>query len=777
MTGTTSTVTPSAPWVGQRRLRVEDARLVTGRGRFVESLPGAGVLEAVLVRSPLAHARILGIDADAARALPGVVAVWDAAMLGVPDQGAPGDVEETLSTPTLAREVVRYVGDPVVLVVAETLAVAFDAAERVVVDYDPLPAIADPRRAAEPDAPVLFAELGTNVVFEDAKGDPDPLAGAEVVVTGRYVNQRVAPVSMEPNAALAMPGDGRLTLWLSTRAPFRVRDVIADTLGRPRDSVRVIVPDVGGAFGAKFLCPPGFLATAKAAVELGRPVRWVETRSESMLAMNHGRGHLQEVTVGATRDGVITGLRVDVIGDCGAYPTMPGVHMPSRSYFMGCGVYRIPRVGFRQRSVVTNTTPIGPYRGAGRPEAAALVERTVDLLAAELGMDPVEVRRRNLLAPDAFPYTTPTGAVYDSGDYARALDDALALAGYDALRAEQRARRERGDDRLLGIGVSTYVEVTAGISTEYARIEVGTDGTVEAHSGSTAHGQGHETAFAQIVSGLLHVPFEAVRVVHSDTDRVAQGGGTGGSRSLQIGGSGLLRAAEEVVAKARRLVAHVLEAAEEDVELSAGGRLGVRGSPDTALDWAQVAALAQDPTRLPEGMEPGLSAALVFDQGAPSFPSGAHVAVVEVDTATGRVELVRHVAADDCGQVLNPLLVDGQMLGGMAQGVSQALYELFPYDDDGNPLTGNLASYVVPSAADLPAFEMLRPQTPSPLNPLGAKGAGESATIGATPAVQNAVVDALSHVGVRHVDMPASPERIWRLLREAGVAAAGAPPA
>ncbi|QBI20571.1 xanthine dehydrogenase family protein molybdopterin-binding subunit [Egibacter rhizosphaerae] len=748
--------------------RREDARFITGRARYVENLdvPGAGWAQ--FVRSPVAHARLGEIDTAEAAAMPGVLAVHHAGDLDLPDLPAP-DGLTTLDRPVLARDVVRFVGEAVAIVVAESRAAAEDAAELVMVDYEPLESVTDPEDALAEDAPVLFPGHGTNLVVERDDGDEDPLADAELVVEGRFENQRVAAVPLEPNAALVVPeGDG-LTAWVSTQVPFRIRDQLADAVGLDREKVAVVAPDVGGGFGAKLLCYPEYVAVAAVARRLGRPVRWVEGRSESMSAMAHGRGHIQHVRVGARRDGTLTGFAIDVVTDAGAYPTLSGLRMPGRSYLMACGPYRVPRVGFRARTVATTTTPIAAYRGAGRPEATALVERAVDLVAAELGLDPAEVRRRNLLPPEAFPHETATGATYDGGDYPGVLEQALHRVDYEALRREQAERRAAGDRALLGIGLSTYVEVTGSVGDEFADVEVTPDEIV-VRIGVSPHGQGHETAFAQVVSGLFGVSPGDVRVVHSDTREVGSGKGTMGSRSLQIGGSAAVQSARSVVARARRLVAHLREASVDDVELDGTGGLWVRGSPETRIGWFELAELAADPDRLPAGTEPGLRAAETFTQERPTYPSGTHVAVVEVDADTGFVSLRQFLAADDAGRVLNPLLAEGQRHGGLAQGIAQALFEELPYDEDGNPLAANLINYLVPGAPDLPDFDLLTPETPTDLNPLGARGVGEATTIGSPPAVQNAAVDALAHLGVRHVDLPLTPQRVWRALREATTA-------
>jgi aerobic carbon-monoxide dehydrogenase large subunit len=752
---------------GKPVTRVEDERLVSGRGRYIANLPPHDALRLVFVRSPVAHARIIEIDTSAALDLPGVVAVWTAKGLDLVDLPS-SNPTEALRRPLLARDVVRFVGEPVAVVIASTWAEAVDAAELVTVDYDAMPAVTDPEAALAGDVPVLFPDHGSNLVGEVAREQPDALDDAAVVVSARFVNQRVAPVPLETNSALAVPAGDAITVWVSAQAPFRIRPDLCEVLGLEPDQVRVIAPDVGGGFGAKIVAYPEQVVVAAAALRLGRAVRWHETRSESMVALMHGRAQHQRIEVGATHDGVITGVRIHVIGDAGAYASSTAVRvLPAMTYLMACGTYRIPKVDFHAQIVTTNTTPITAYRGAGRPEMTAMLERAIDLLAAELGLDPVEVRRRNLIPTDAFPYTTPTGAEYDSGDYEGALDEALRIAGYERLRAEQAERRASGSTALLGIGVSTYVEVTAArpLDNELGAVRIDPDGSVTVGAGVSPQGQGHETAIAQLVAGRLRIPMSSVRVIHSDTATVAGGTGTMSSRSLQIGGSAALQATETVVAKARQLAATLLEVAETDLAISPDGGLVVRGSPGTGLSWAELAAIARDPSRLPEGMEPGLEAAETFDQQAATFPAGAHVSVVEVDTETGLVRLLRHIAVDDAGRLLNPLLANGQIHGGLAQGISQALYEQVVYDDVGNPMTSTLTDYLVPAAPDLPAFEATQRETASPHNPMGMKGIGEASTIGSTPAVQSAVVDALSHLGVRHIDMPLSPERVWRAIQ------------
>jgi aerobic carbon-monoxide dehydrogenase large subunit len=769
-----SAVTLPPSVFGVPQLRSEDPRFLRGRGRYLENVPIPGVLTATFVRSIMAHARVLTVDVEAARSMPGVVAVYTADDLEIPPMPPSGNVEgasgEELAAlfgrHVLARDRVRFVGEPVAVVIAGSLAQGQDAAESVLVEYDALAVVVDPEAAAEDGSPLLFEGQGSNVVHTLlARWDQDVLAGADVVARGRFVNQRLAPCPMEPDAIAVIPqDDGAFTVWVSTQVPFDVRNDLAEVLGVDKRAVRTIAPDVGGGFGAKLQLYPEYAVVAVAAQRLGRPIRWVETRTESMLGLTHGRAQVQTVEIGATRDGTLVGLRADLLADLGAYPI--AAFLPDTTQEMLSGVYAFPAIACRVRAVVTNTTPVGAYRGAGRPEAAALVERAIDRLAAELGMDPIALRRKNFIPPAAFPFTTAAQTRYDTGDYAAALDAALELAGYDGLRQEQRRRRERGDPVCLGIGVATYVEITSFASKEFGSVEVGPDGAVTLMTGASPHGQGHETAFAQLASGVLGIPFERIRVIHSDTGVVPRGAGTWGSRSLQAAGSAIAEQSQAVVAKARRIASHALEVDEDDLELREGA-FRVTGAPERAIGWSDLAGLAADPSRMPEGIEPGLASSGVFRELDSTFPFGAHVAVVEVDTRTGDVRLVRHVAVDDCGRILNPVLVDGQVHGGLGQGIAQALYEEVLYDELGNPLTATFTGYAFPSAADLPAYEVAHTETPTPHNPLGAKGIGESATIGSTPAVQNAAVDALAHLGIGHLDLPLAPERVWRAIHEA----------
>ncbi len=754
----------SGSLLGAAVRRTEDPRFLTGRGCYLADLDFAGQAWMVPVRSPVAHGRLAAIDSDGARALPGVVGVFTAEDLDLEDL-PPGVrvLPKGCARPVVAREVVRFVGEVVAVVVAETPHQAADAAEAVWAEIEPLPAVATIEAALAEGAPLVFPDLDSNVVWRtDHEPVPEIFDEAEVVVSGVFRNQRLAAVPLEPNSAAAVPEGDRITVWAGSQNAFAHQRAIARSLGIDPHRLRVRVPDLGGGFGAKIYTYPEQVLVAALAQHLGRPVRWQESRSENLVAMCHGRGQEQRVELGARADGRLVGLRATIFQDAGAYPAF-GAYLPFLTRLMAAGVYDIPFVDVNSISVVTNTTPLYAYRGAGRPQAAALIERAMDLLAAELALDPVELRRRNLI--ETFPHTTATGAEYDSGAYRAALDRALELADYERLRQEQAERRSAGSSVQLGLGVSAYVEVTAPLGQrEWGSVEVRPDGSAEIRSGTSSHGQGHETAFAQLLSGLLAIPAADVTVVQGDTDRVPRGGGTMASRSLQLGGSAVVRAGEAVLVKARTIVAHRLEASVDDVVLFEDGRIGVTGVPDSGLRWDEIAALAGDPALLPDGLEPGLAAQVDFEAGAATFPFGAHVSVVEVDTETGEVRIVRHVAVDDCGRILNPLLVDGQVHGGIAQGIGQAVFEEFRYDRTAQPLTTNLTTYLVPTASVLPPFTVDHTETPSPHNPLGAKGIGESGTIGATPAVHNAVVDALGFLGVRHLDMPATPSRVWEAL-------------
>ena len=727
--------------------RREDPRLVTGAGKYTDDVQPPGCLHAVFVRSPHAHARIASVDVSAALALPEVVGIFQASDLAF---------ESETPRPRLCAQEVKFVGDAIAVAVAATRAAAFDAAAAVFVDYEILPAIVDSTLALEAGSMLVHPDKGDNLAFDFDLGEKGALEGAEVVVRSRFVNQRLAAVPIEANAVVAEPdGEGGIRMWASTQVPFGVRGAVADSLGLPEASVRVIAGDVGGAFGAKLMTYPEQSVIAAIAKKLDRPVRWFEYRTENMVAMTHGRGHIQNVALGATAEGKLVGFEADVIADAGAYAGLSPPQLVLTA-LLASSVYAIPRIRWRGRCVYTNTAVMSAYRGAGRPEAIAMIERAMDMLAAELAMDPAELRRRNLIG-GPFPYTTATGLTYDTGDYAKALDLALEAAGYVALRREQRERRERGDTLQLGIGLCTYVEMTAVLNTtEFGEARAELDGTIVIAAGTTASGQGHETAYSQLASQLLGVPIDSIRVVQADTGAVARGSGTSGSRSLQLGGSAVRGACITLIEKAKEEAGRRLEASPEDIVRMPDGRFGVAGVPATALSWAELAA------------ETTLIAAFDFEQDDQTFPFGCHVAVVEVDVETGQSQLLRHIAVDDCGTVFNQMLVDGQIHGGVAQGVAQALYEEFVYDVDGNPLTTSLIDYVIPTIGEIPQIETVSMETPTPLNPLGAKGIGESGTIGSTPAVQNAVIDAVSHLGVRHIDMPLHPMRVWEAIRDAG---------
>ncbi|MGH9088877.1 MAG: xanthine dehydrogenase family protein molybdopterin-binding subunit, partial [Acidimicrobiales bacterium] len=693
--------------LGNRVRRVEDPELLTGGGTFVGSLQIDGCASAVFVRSHHAHARIRSVATADAAGAPGVLAVLTGADLGVAPFHPFLVLAEKAARRPLAVDRVRFVGDPVALVVAETEAAAVDAAELVEVGYEPLEAAIDPEAAAADGAPVQFDEIGTNVVSGSAgPADVDPLAGAATVVRAQLENQRVAVVPMETDAIAVVPGDDGeghdCTVYVSTQMPHAFANGAARHLGLDRARLRVVAPHVGGAFGAKVGVTPEHAAVIVAARRLGRPVRWVATRSEAFVGMPHGRGQVQWVELGFDDAGCITGMHCRVLGDAGAYAGFGGALALGPTRTMAAGVYAIPVIRYDAAAVVTNTTPMGAFRGAGRPEAAEMLERMMDIAAAELDIDPVDLRRRNLRPAFDAPVTTAIGTTYDTGDYAMALDEVLRLAGYDELRAEQARRRQRGDPLQLGIGVGVYVEVTAGGgSTEFGAVEVHRDGSATIRVGTSAHGQGHATSFAMIVADHLGIPMEDIRFVQSDTAAVERGGGTGGSRSLQIGGSAVLRAAEGVLERARSLAASQLEASPDDIVVHDGGRLGVAGVPSRTLSWAALATLAEDGPA--NGHDAGpLMVQLDFDQSGATFPFGAHVSVVEVDTDTGKVHPLRHVAVDDCGRILNPLIVTGQQHGGIAQGMAQALWEEMVFDPEGNPRTATLADYAMPSAAEVP---------------------------------------------------------------------------
>ena len=757
--------------LGNRVVRVEDPGLLTGATPFVSDITDPlldGALHVTYVRSAMAHARISGVDTAEALRQPGVVGIFTANELGLTPQPSP--YSPMFTTCPLACEVVRYVGEPIAAVVTERADQGEDAADLVVVDYDPLPVVVDPMAALQ-DEILLFPAVGTNVCGDSADmGVPperdDLFDGCEVVVTERLVNQRVAPCPLEVrSAAAAWTADGKLVHWATSQIPHVVHNVLS-MIYEPAP-VRVVTPAVGGGFGAKSGVHGEELMLGGLAAALQRPMRWTETRSESMQSLEHGRAQHHEITIGGTRDGDVQAYRLKIVQDAGAYPGFASIIPVLMTRTMAPSVYDIPKVECVTKSVVTNTTPVAAYRGAGRPEAVAAIERAMDLFALETGLDPVEVRRRNLVPPFSEPMTSAMGAVYDVGDYVGALDAVLERAGYDDLRAEQRRRRERGDPVQMGIGVSCYVEITGksvteGNPQEVARIRIHDDGAATVFTGTSPHGQGHDTSWSMIASSELGIPMDRIEVVHGDTDRVPVGGGTFGSRSLQQGGAAVQQVSIEVVDRARSLAAELLEADAADVVLDKEtGAFHVRGTPTLAKSWGDLASASSGNGHAALDVESN------FVAPGPTYPFGAHLAVVHVDVETGKVELVRFVACDDAGTVLNPLIFEGQVHGGIAQGAAQALVEEFAYDADGNPVTGNFADYTFISAAELPDFEIVHQETPTPYNPLGAKGVGESGTIGSAPAVQSAVIDALSGYGVRHLDMPLLPERVWRAIADA----------
>ncbi len=729
--------------------------MLTVGGTYVEDLALPGAAWLAYVRSPVAHARISAIDVSVARAAPGVLAVLtgeDLAPLGLAPNLHPA-FPEAMRRPFVAADVVRYVGQPVVAVVAEDRTAAADAGDLVLVDYDPLPVVVDAEAALRDDM-LLFPDAGTNVVYRFASKSQADFDACEVVVAERIVNQRMTAAPIEPRSGAAYWTDnGRLVHYSACQGAHPTRDLLATIYGLAPEQVRVIVPDVGGGFGAKSRTYPEELALGFYARTVGRPVRWTETRSENMVAMPHGRAQVQQARMGGTRDGRVTAYQLDVVQDVGAFPAM-GALLPAMTQRMTTGVYALDNVGFTGVSAVTNTASTTAFRGAGRPEAAVAIERMIDRFAAEIGMDPAEVRRRNLVARFDEPYTTGIGTVYDVGDYPEALERVLAAAGYDELRAEQRARRQGHDPVALGIGLSVYVEITAGApGSEFGAVELLDGGRLRVRSGATPYGQGHATTWAMIMADRTGVALDDIEVWHGDTDVIRSGGLTVGSRSVQLGGADLAQASTELVERARRRAAELLEAALDDVVLDEG-RFHVAGTPARRVGWADLARSDGE----------ALSAEADFRPPMPTFPFGAHVAVVEVDTETGRVTLRQLVALDDAGLLLNPLLAEGQVHGGVAQGVAQALFEAVVYDDDGQPRTTNFADHPIVSAADLPSFDVVHMETPTRVNELGAKGVGESGTIGSIPAVYNAVVDALAHLGVRHLETPLTPERIWRAL-------------
>ncbi len=766
-----------ASLIGAKVRRKEDPRLITGSATYVGDLKLAGMRYVAFVRSPHPHARIRGIDTSATLEVAGVVAVLTGedlkddyepmpmASAGEGESGVEGEI--TTTHYALSIGTVRYVGEAVAAVIAETPGAAEDGAEQVVVDWEELPSVSDVMRALEPDAPLVFEGTKSNVGYSSqrVRGEVDAaFQNAHKVVSARLVNHRVAGIPMEGRAVVAAPDGttGGVTVWTSTQAPHLSRGDLAKTLGLPENAVRVIAPEVGGGFGVKIGIYPEDVALAAMCRKLNAPLYWVESRSEGMMATTQGRAQIADVEAAVQQDGTVTGLRMRITADLGAYPVSPS--MSDLTKMMAVGVYKIPAVDLENRGVFTNTTPIAAYRGAGRPEAAFYIERTMDLVAHDLGLDPAEVRRRNFIPPDAFPYRTPAGATYDTGEYDKALTRALEISRYQDLRAEQRRRVEEGSGVLLGIGISCYVEVCGFGPYESAIVRVEPGGTVTVYTGISPHGQGQETTFAQIVSEQLGVDYDQIIVRHGDTRDTPMGQGTMGSRGLAVGGSAVIGAAGKVREKAIRIAAEALEAAPEDIALERG-RYHVRGLPERGLTLAEIAQRAYS-GNVPQGLEPGLEATDFFKVEGLLYPFGTHIAVVEVERDTGFVRLRDYYSVDDCGNRMSPQLVEGQVHGGLAQGISQALLEEVVYDDQGQLVTGTLMDYVVPRASHFPTFTTDQTVTTTPYNSMGAKGIGEAATIGSTPAVANAVVDALAPFGVRHLDMPFRPEKVWKAIHQ-----------
>jgi len=776
-------------YIGASIRRVEDRRFITGRGRYTDDIVLPGMLYAWIVRSPHAHARIRAIRTEKARQHPGVVAVFTGKDMlddGVGSLPTGWQIGPDMKEPphyALAVDKVRYMGDGVAVVIAETKAAARDAAELVEVDYEELPAVVDAAEALKEGAPLVHEDAPGNLCYVWELGDREAtdraLASAYHVTKLEFVNQRLVPNAIEPRAAIGHydPGRDELTLYTSSQNPHLIRLLLsAFVLKLPEHKVRVISPDVGGGFGSKIFHYPEEVICAWSSRKLGRPVKWTAIRSESFVSDAHGRDHITTAEMGFDREGRIVGLRVRTLANLGAYLSTFAPGIPTWLYgTLLAGQYKTPHIHVEVKGVFTNTTPVDAYRGAGRPEATYVVERLVELGAHELGIDPAELRRRNFIQPDEFPYQTPVVLQYDSGNYEGALNKALEIAGYAQLREEQKRAREQG--RLIGIGLSCYIEacglapskvagaigVRAGLY-ESAAIRVTPTGKVQVFTGTHSHGQGHETTFAQIVAHELGIPLEDVEVVHGDTAEFPFGMGTYGSRSLATGGSAIYRALEKVKAKARKIAAHKLEVAEEDLEFR-NGQFIVKGT-DRAIGFGDIALTAYVPHNYPADLEPGLEENAFYDPVNFTFPFGTHLSVVEVDPETGKVKLLRYIAVDDVGRLINPMIVEGQIHGGIAQGVGQALLEGVVYDrESGQLLTGSLLDYALPRADDLPSFEIGHQETPCPHNPLGAKGAGEAGTIAATACVVNAVVDALYHLGVRDIRMPLTPERVWRAMR------------
>ncbi len=773
-------------FVGRPMKRKEDPRFITGRASYTDDITLPGLLYAAVVRSPEAHARIVSIDTSAAKEREGVHAVLVAADLelesGLPMAWVPPGVE--VNTPEhwpLAKEVVKHVGDAVAVVVGDDRYAVVDAAEDVLVEYDPLPVVVDIEKALEDGSPLVHEEFGTNKVHEWSLGGGDLEAGfaeADLIVERRVENHRMSGAPIEPRAVIADYKAGSLTLWSATQVPHFVKLFLALMLGQQEEKIRVIAPDVGGGFGAKLQIYAEEPLMALCSKATGRPVKWVETRSEHMQVSHHGRDQIATVRLGLKRDGTITAIHSKIIADMGAYLMLLTPSVPSLGGFVMSGCYKIPAVQTDITGVFTNKVSTDAIRGAGRPEATHMIEVTLDQAADELGMDRLELRRKNFIPKEDFPATTALGIVYDSGDYHGSLDLLLEHFDHGAFKREQEEARAQG--RYLGVGFSTYTEICGlapsrvtgpkgfGLQTglwESAMVRVHLTGAVTVYTGASPHGQGLDTSFAQIVADRFGIDPEQVEVVHGDTATGPQGLGTYGSRSLSVGGEAIVRAVEKVTDKIKKIVAHELEAAPEDVELQ-DGRFAIKGSPDKGMTLGEAAGAAYIPDTMPEDMEPGLEETAFYDPANFVFPFGAHACVVEVDADTGKVDIKRYIAVDDCGPAINPMIIDGQVHGGIAHAIGQALYERIHYDDEGQLVTGTFVDYALPSAADVPSFETDRTETPSTTTSMGVKGVGEAGTIAATPAIVNAVIDALKPLGVSYIQMPLSPMRVWETIQK-----------
>ncbi|OOP62754.1 carbon monoxide dehydrogenase [Arthrobacter sp. SRS-W-1-2016] len=777
--------------VGRARLRKEDAHLITGRSRYTDNMTLPGMLHVAMARSPFAHAKITSIDTSAAKSSPGVVAVLTGADVAAEQGSLPNawpitPEQKAPAHPAIAVDAVAFAGEVVACIIARSAAAARDAVELVDVSYEELPVVLDLEEALK-DEVLAHPDLGTNKsatwIFDSGeagtgKAISEALEGAEVLIERTFYQQRLIPAFMEPRSTVVDPTGEQITVWSATQIPHILRLMLALTLSIPESKVRVIAPDVGGGFGGKLQVTPEEAITVLAARHTGKPCKYTETRSESLMAAHHGRAQVQKVKLAATKDGIVTGLDVHLLADMGAYLGLVTSGVPILGAFMYNSIYKFPAYRFECTNLFTNKAWTDAYRGAGRPEATFAIERLMDELAVELGMDPLEVRKKNWIKHEEFPFTTVAGLEYDSGNYEAATAKAVELFGYDELRAEQVRRREANDPVQLGIGISTFTEMCglapsrilgalsyAAGGWEHAQVRVLPTGNVEVVTGSSAHGQGHETAWSQLVADRLGVPFENVEVLHGDTQTSQRGLDTYGSRSLTVGGMAVLAAADKVIEKAKVMAAHMMEASEEDIEFT-DGKFSVKGT-DQSTAFGEIAFAAFSAHNLPEGFEPNLDSDATFDPQNFSFPHGTHLAAMEVDTETGQVTIRKYVCVDDVGVVVNPLIVEGQVHGGLAQGIAQALYEEAVHDDAGTLVTGSFVDYLVPGAPDLPHFTTARTETPSTTNQLGAKGVGEAGTIASTPAIVNGVLDAVRHLGVKDIKMPCTPSRVWAALEEA----------